>query len=102
MPHEESPDLREGRGSVGSGRVSGSLCRESAERGESRIDRTVEAAVPLHHHGTGRVELANDTPVTGPEVGSRVRNELDHGTDAHTGGDPRGEQTSTCRIHARS
>ena len=55
------------------------------------IDRAVEATLPLHHDSTGRVELANDPPIAGPKVGSGVRDELDHGPDAHTGGDSRGE-----------
>ena len=79
-----------------------SLGRESAERGQTGVNRAVEATLPLDHHRTGRVEFAYDAPVACPKVGSRVRNELDHGTDAHTGGDPRGEQTSTSRIHAHS
>ena len=75
--------------------VSSLLGSERAERGQARIDRAVEAALPFHHDCTGCVELAHDAPVAGPEVGSGVRDELDHGTDAHAGGDPRGEQAST-------
>ena len=75
-------------------RLSG-LGRERPEGGRTRIDRAVETALPLHHHRTGRVELTNDPPIAGPKVGTGVRDELDHGPDAHTGGDSRGEQTCT-------
>ena len=71
------------------------LGRERPEGGRTRIDRAVETALPFHHHRTGRVELANDPPIAGPKVGTGVRDELDHGPDAHTGGDSRGEQTCT-------
>lgn len=90
-----SPDLRRGRGSFGFGDPRPLLGRESAEGGDAWVDGAVEAALPLHHHRTGRVELADDSAVAGPEVGTRVGNELDHGADADAGGDPRGEQTST-------
>ena len=78
----------------GSLRLSG-LGRERPERGRTGIDRAVETALPLHHQRTGRVELTNDPPIAGPKVGTGVRDELDHGPDAHTGGDSRGEQTCT-------
>ena len=82
-------------------RLSG-LGRERPERGRTGIDRAVEATLPLHHQGTGRIELANDPPIAGPKVGSGVRDQLDHGPDTHTGSDSRGEQTCTCGIHTRS
>ena len=44
------------------------LGRERPERGRTGIDRAVEAALPLHHQGTGRIELANDPPIAGPKA----------------------------------
>ena len=90
----EAPTSAEA-GAFGFGDPRPLLGRESAEGGDAWVDGAVEAALPLHHHRTGRVELADDSAVAGPEVGAGVRNELDHCTDAHAGGDSRGEQTST-------
>jgi hypothetical protein len=76
------------------------LRRERPERGQTGVDRAVEATLPFDHDGAGRIELADDAAITRAEVGSGIRGQLDEGADTHAGGDARGEQAGTSCVHA--
>ncbi len=72
---------------------------EARERGLTRIDRAVEAALPLHDDRAAGLDSADDAAVAGPKLVVGVRHELDRATDSHARRDSRGEQTSTYCIH---
>ena len=73
--------------------------RQGAERGVTRVDRAVEAALPLHDDRTIGLDLADDSAIAGPKVGIGVRDELDHAADPHTRRNSGSEETSADCIH---
>jgi hypothetical protein len=73
--------------------------REGAERGVTRIDRAVEAALPLHDDRTVGLDLADDAAIPGPKLGIGVGDELDHTADPYACRNAGSEETSADCIH---
>jgi hypothetical protein len=65
----------------------------------TRVDRAVEAALPLDHDRPTGLDLAHDAAIARPKLHVGVRHELDHATDPHARSDPGGEETSTHCVH---
>jgi hypothetical protein len=64
-----------------------------------RVDRAVEAALPLDDHCTVGLDLADDTAISGPKLRVRVGHELDAAADPDARSDPRGKKTCADCIH---
>ena len=64
-----------------------------------RVDRAVEAALPLDEHCTAGLDLADDTAITGPKLGVRIGHELYPAADPDARSDPRSEKTCANCIH---
>ena len=64
-----------------------------------RVDRAVEAALPLDDHCAVGLDLADDTAIPGPKLRVRIGHELDTAADPDARSDPRGKKTCADCIH---
>jgi hypothetical protein len=75
------------------------LQRQRAEHGGTRVDRAMEAALPLDHHVATRFDRANDAAIANPQVRVSGRDQLDSATNPDARRNAGGKDTRTRSIH---
>ena len=66
-----------------------------------RVDRAIEATLPLDHDRSAGLDLADDAAISCPELRVGVLHELDHAADTHARSDAGGKKASTHCVHDR-